>query len=230
MSNTTVRELLNKANPNILADLFRDLGIADLFLGQSNQHLRNLDPDVAGANPYDLSTEDTIVLPDNAKASRILRCTVRAGGATGEFTEKAGYGTTPTTGTVGVTPNGNIAFIATDAVTDADVSYVSERGDVLELTLPVVSGTGVLALPDSVVEQGVILLLEAESLAGTLVSKMIVLVPSNSAPATTKALLTIPKHQVLFAVADAVTRARVKLLLCPAKDLQNVLGADAQYT
>lgn len=224
---TTARQSLNAADPNTLADQLRDLGLGDLLLGQTIQQKRKVNPDVAGSNPYNLSTVDVIDLPDNAAAARILRCTVRAGGATGEFTEKAGYGTTPTTTTLAVTPNGDIAFIATDSVTDADFTYVAERGDVIELNLPVVPGTGVCALPASLVTRGVILLREAESLEGTLVAKMIVLVPSNSAPATTKALLTIPKHQVLFAVADAVTRARVKLLIVPSKDLQAKLTAAA---
>lgn len=229
MSNITVRDQLNSAPPSILADIFRDLGIADLLLGQCNQQLRKQNPGTAGANsPYDLSTLSVIVLPDNAKASRMLRCTVRAGGTTGEYTEKAGYGTTPTTTTVGVTPCGNLAFLGTDLVTDADLTYIAERLDVVELYLPVVSGTGVLTIPSALVTQGVVLLMEAEALAGTSTGKKIVLVPAASAAAG-RAVLSVAKDTVIFNTTDAVTRARVKLGVAPSKALQTKLLADAQY-
>ncbi len=75
---------------------------------------------------------------------------------------------------------------------------------------------------------GVIALLEAFSLAGTLTGQLRVKQPTAAAPATTLANLDLAKQNVLFAVADAVTSCRVKLLVCPDVDLQTILQAPSQ--
>jgi hypothetical protein len=67
-------------------------------------------------------------------------------------------------------------------------------------------------------------LLEAESLAGTLKAKMIILVPvASSAPATTKAVYKTDGSAVLFATADAVTSCRLKLAIACATNVDALL-------
>ncbi len=60
-------------------------------------------------------------------------------------------------------------------------------------------------------------------MSGTSVGKKIILAPGAGAPAAGQARLNIAKTTVTFAVADAVTRARVKILLATQFDLQTLL-------
>lgn len=223
MTTDTIRDQFNRANPNDIADLFRRIRIGDVLGGQIPQALRRQAP---AASAYVDSTLESLALPGHAKGASILRATVIAGGVTGEFAPQT-YGTTPGSGQCAVAPNGDLVFLAADAVTSVDVTYVPERGEEIELVLPVDPATGILEIPASYVDRGVLLLSEAESLAGTLVSEMEILVPTSSAPATGNARLSIPKARVYFAVADAVTKARVKLVLAPRteNDLASVLAS-----
>lgn len=215
------RSDLNRANPNTLADQLKSLKAGNLFLGQMVQHKRKLNPSSLGVSGYNLATLHALQLPAFSRASSVIRATVRAGGVTGELTPAA-FGATPTTGQIAVAPNGDIVVLAADAITDLDVTYIPERGDVIEVFFPVVAG--VMTLPTSGwATRGVVALLEAEGLAGTVTGKKIVLVP-GTAPATTQARLNVAKTQVLFnSATDALTRARVKLLIGQADDLQTVL-------
>lgn len=226
MVTNSVKDRINAADLNQLASLFRTIRLGDILLAEK-QFLARKAPAV---NAYNLSTVQCITLPDDAKAYSLTRVYARAGTAgTGEMTIAA-VNATPTTGQVAITPNGDIGFLGTDAITDVDVMYEPMKMDVIELTLPVVPGTGVCAIPTvyTAAPRGIVMLLEAESLAGTLVAKMIVLA-NGSAPATTKANLSVAKSQVQFAVADAVTLARVKLGLVPAVDLSATLTTLSTY-
>ena len=62
-------------------------------------------------------------------------------------------------------------------------------------------------------------------LAGTLVGKMHVIREAAGAPATGLARLDLAKLNVQFAVADAVTSARVKLLVVSKTDVDALLEA-----
>jgi hypothetical protein len=222
----TVKDQLNYPLINTVADALGGLAFGDLLLGQTIQFRRAIDFTAAAqANDgYNVATLSPIVMRSSnlPPAAAILRATVRAGGVTGELTVDA-YGTTPATGHIAVAPNGSIVTLTTDAITNVDLVYVPERGLVVEFTLPVVSGTGVLTIPTSVLSgaggNGVVLLLEAEALSATVTGKKVVLVP-GTAPATTQARLNVAKTQVLFnAGTDVVTRARVKLFVAmPAGD------------
>lgn len=219
------RRDLDRANPITIADQLRLLRLGHLFLGQMNQHKRKVNPSALGVNAYNLATLHALQLPDRARAVSVVRATVRAGGVTGELTPVA-FGVTPTTGQIAVAPNGDIVVLASDAITDMDVTYVSERGDVmgtvqadaslpfysLGLYFPVVSN--VLTLPTSGWgARGNLLLLEAEAINATATGKKIPLIPGAGAPAAGQARLNLAKTTVTFAGADAVTRARVKLLI-----------------
>jgi hypothetical protein len=222
MSNT-MQEAANAANPNSLADFFRKAGLGDLLRAQMVQTLRHQDP-VAAVAPGIASTE-RITLENTGKAGVILRATSRAGTSKGELTIDGYTATAPAAGHIGISPNGDLMFAPTADVTDVDVTYVAQRGDVVELTMNA-TAADTITLPTALTDRGVVYLLEAESLAGGLTGELHVLLPSDAKPATTKALLNVAHGAVLFAVADAVTRARIVLLIATDKDLNTLLSAD----
>jgi hypothetical protein len=217
---------LNAASPNTLADQLRLVGFGTI-LRQLGTALRRANPFGAAANPYvGLSTVNVLTLPDDAKARGISRVYARAQdasestGSVGELTIKTPYGTTPTTGTVGVSASGDLMFLKTDAFNDVDIEYDVAKQDVFELVVNVVPGTGILtipakyagaAAPGTGLAPGVLMLLEAEALAGTVTGKCAVLVPGTNPGTTQQANLSANKMQVLFKVSDAVTQARIKI-------------------
>ena len=227
----SLRETLNRVDPNSIADVLRTLCLGDV-LRALPVYLRGVSAGATGACAQQLATLGTVVLPEDAKAAVILRCTVNAAGVqTGDFTVEP-YGTTPQTTQVAVAPNGDIVFLGNDAVTKADIIYVPQKGDVLgqlsnsklgvtSLTLPVVPGTGKCLLPSSISGK-VISLLQANVLAGTVSGQKIVLVPVTAAVATTKAALSVDGTAVWFAIADAVTSVQLDLLVYAG----TVTGAD----
>lgn len=217
------RKDLNRANTNTIGDQLNQLKLGDLFLGQLNQTKRKLNPTALGVGSYTLATLHALRVPDRSRAAVVHRATVRAGGVTGELTPVA-YGATPTTGQIAVAPNGDIVVLAADAITDMDLVYTPERGEVLETTFPVVSN--VLTFPTAGPwARGVSLLLEAEGLVGTATGKKIVVVPGNGATSAGQAKLNLAKATVIFNGTDAITRARVRVLLAAtvANELQTVL-------
>jgi hypothetical protein len=218
----TQRVAFDRANPDTNSDRLRSIAFGSFLQGQVPQVRRALDADAAGTNSENLATLDAITLPDGGKANSILRATVRAGGVTGELTPQA-YGATPATTQIAVGPNGDIVVLAADAITDMDVVYIPERGDIVDSVFPVV--TNVLTLPASITDRHVVLLEEAEALEATATGRKIILVPGAGAPAAGQARLDLAKATVTFAGADAVTRARVKLLVVAEEDLAAVLEA-----
>lgn len=225
---STNKDSMNRANPNTVADLFRLIAIGNVLRGQIPQVERGLNMDALGAQPENVSTLDVFKPADGSQALTILRATARAGGVTGELNIDP-FGTTPGTGDIAVAPNGSIVTLASDAITDLDVVYVPDRGDVVELELPVVVATGACPLPAQVTDRKVIALLEAEVLTGAVTGRKLILIPASSAPATAQARLSLPKTTVHFNTAtDAPTRARVKLLVGAAEDLTAVMSAEAE--
>ena len=223
------KQSLNDANPNQLADLLRDLKLGDLIKGLPTQ-LTKQAPVAGAASNGNLTTLDVIHLPDDAKAAFIHRASVRAGGATGEFTPQA-YATTPATTQVAVTPNGDIAFLhAGDLVTDVDVTYRPAKGEVVEFDAVV--ATGVATIPAALVARGVLMLLSASLTAGAVTGDKIILAPvaGTGLPATTKAQLTSNKSTVSFNNAtDAGTKCHCKVLVAPAVNPATKLDETASY-
>ena len=211
------------ATNNTLPEHLKTIGFAAVMRGQISQVVRKKDPAASVYSP--VATVETVVLADDAKATSILRAYARVGTVTGALTVVA-PGTTPATTEISIQPNGDIMVLAADAITSLDITFVPERGDVDELpNWPVASNA--IVLPARITTPGAVLLLEAESLEGTLTGKLRVLAPSASAAATGQALLNLAKTSVKFAPADAVTKARVKLLVCAADDLDTILESDA---
>ncbi len=232
----------DRANPNDIDDLLRQIAIGSLLQGQVPQAYRKANLSVA--DPNNLATLGVLKLPDNGKASLIHRAYARAGGVTlGELAVQS-FGTTPTTGQIAVTPTGDIACLLSDAFTSVDIIFTPERGDgnaVDKNGDPKLNSDGVtpangnyypvasnvLTFPASVTAQGIILVTEAEAVTATSTGKKIVLVPGSGAPSAGQCRLNLAKTTLTFATADAVTRARVKLLLCASKDLATILNASA---
>jgi hypothetical protein len=214
----TLRQSIDRCNPNSLPDMLRTLGFGSFLLALIAR-LYMQDP---AASAVQLATLEAISLPEGAKACKVLRATSRAGTVTGELTPVA-YGVTPGSGEIAVAPNGDIVVLAADAITSLDVAWVPELYETYTLDLPVASDTAVL--PSALTDLGVILLISATPTAGTLTGAKIVLVPSNSKPATTKANLNLAKNSVLFAVADAVSQATIVVAVVSRKDATAKLTA-----
>ncbi len=230
---TTKKDQFNSADENGLSARFQEFKLGDLLRGLPITLTKQV-PTAGTVATGNLTTVDVIKLPNDAKAAVVMRATVRAGGSVGEFTNAA-PDATPSTTQCGITPCGDIAFLhATDAVTDADVTYKPMRGEVVEAFLT--PATGVCTLPAAWVARGVLYLLEAEITAGTTLGGKMVLAPlaggGAGLPATTKAQLTLNKSTVSFNVStDAPTACRVKCLIATAaaEDANALFQATATY-
>jgi hypothetical protein len=225
----TRRSQFDACDPNLLPDLFRKMAFGSFLQGQAMQVRRQIGTGATGSNQlavsnYTLATQAVLPLPDGGKCSIVQRCTVMtAGVVVGEFTCDV-YGTAAAiTRHCGPAACGDLQFLAADAVTWADVIYVPERGDVIETYLNVIPGTGVCAIPAWLIAKGIVLLEEAEVVTGTAMGAKMVLIPLTAAPAAGYAQLDLPKANVRFAVADVVSRVRVKVLVAPAEPLADVL-------
>lgn len=214
-SPTSLKARLDAANPNTLPSNLQTLKIGSVLAAIPT----TLRKKAAVASPYALAAELVVALPEDAKACSIFSAYARAGAGTlGPLTVVA-PGTTPVAGQIAVAPSGDIATAAADAWTSLDVTYLPEKYDTMELTLPVVADT--LVLPTPALTAGAVMLIEAESLAGA-PGKKIVLAP-GAVPAAGQAALALDKSTVAFAAADAVTSARVKIAIGASVDVQALL-------
>lgn len=221
----TIKQSLDRADPNTLADALRKLGFG-AFLRAMPAVLRKA---AAGAvNTYASAT----ALPctqqaQGAPAVAILSAFARAGAGTpGPLTNDGLTSTAPAAGHIAISPNGQIVTAAADAWTNLDVNYVPDFGDVVEFTGDVVPGTGVMALPSNLTSRGVVTLLESEALSGTVTGKKVIIEPAAAAVAATKSALDTDKLSVWFAIADAVSRARVKVLVSSVIDANAMLKSE----
>jgi hypothetical protein len=218
-SNESVREALNRADPNVLADMLRSIAFGDALRGMP-VYLRGRTP--VAAYPQQVSTLSAIQLPQDAKAAILHRVTVRtATAAAGEFTIVA-YGTTPTTTQAAIAPNGDIVFLTSDAVTSVDVIYTPQKGDVLgnqansklgitSLTLAAPAGVATIPAPYSGLA---ILLLQANATVATFTGQKQILVPATTNTATLTAALSKDGTKVYFnSATDVVTQCQVDLLV-----------------
>lgn len=228
----SLKDVLDRANPNTLADACRTLKLGQTLQQDVKQTIMGLDIHAEGVSPYDAATLDTIRLPDDCKACEILRAWSRVGGAgTGAQTVDAPDATPAVAGHIAVLPTGNIGVLTADACTALDIEFIPRRGDMLEVTLPVVAN--VLTLPAALTANGVWNLCEAEATAitaGGLIGDHIVDAPGAGPPAAGHAMLNLAKTTVTFPAADLVVEARVKCLCGPATNLNTELQADSDLT
>ena len=222
----TEREALNTANSSTLSVHLQVTQLGTALAGHVPQQLTGFT--ALAAKPYELATLQGFGLPYYSRAARIDRAIARTSGnsVTGELSVQA-YGTTPLTGQIAVSPSGDVVVLAADQITCVDLYYRPIAGDVMEFTGPV--ATGILTLPKAITDRGALLLLEAEGLEGSVTGTKIVLVPASAVVATTKAALAIDRSKVYFNHStDALTSARVKVLVAPKLGLAAALAQEAQ--
>jgi len=214
----TIKQSINRADLNTLADELRKLGFGDMLRALPTTLRRK----ATAASPDHPVTEFAIVLPADAKAESIVRAYAIAGAGTLGPLAIVADGAVPAAGECSVAPNGDLVFAAADAWTSVDVTYQPVKADQFTFTGPVVPGTGEMALPVPATAAGVVALQSANALVGT--STGVKAVAANgAAPAAGKANLSLAKSQVQFAVADAVSSATVVLSLVAAIDVDAVL-------
>lgn len=216
---TSLKQALNRANPNSVPDMLRSLGFGD-FVRSMPATLRQKAP---AASPYNLATVQALSLPDDAHAEYVFSGYGRVGTATAGPLTPAAQWATPLTGQIAVSPSGDLVVLAADAWTSLDVCYLPEKSVVLEETLPVVAN--VCTLP-SQLGAGVTLM-EAESLTGGVTGKFIVTAPAGVAAAG-HSCFSLNKLLVRFAGADAVTSCRIKYSV-PSADMSALLEAVSNY-
>lgn len=221
----TTQASLDRSNPGHLPDLLRSVRIGGVLAGHVSLQVRKADP---AANVNQLATLESIALPKQMRASAIHRAYARATSVSGTLGELAvqAANATPADGQIAVAPNGDVVVLASSAYTDIDVEYSPADGEVVELgELPVASNA--LTIPTPFVTRGVIYLLEAVATEGTSAGQKIITAPSASAASAGHARLDLAKAVVKFNGTDAITKARVTLLVTPASQLHVVLQADA---
>jgi hypothetical protein len=195
----------NEGNPNKVGDFNKDVKIGSALKQGAMTRV------VAVAS-------DTAVLPESGKALALVAVFVSAGGATGVFTPTTGA---PAAGEVAIDPiTGNVIFNAADAVTEAEITYTTFEGDVVEAA-GVADAAGLVTLPGG--SRGR-LLLEASvgGAARTVVARA-------AAPAAGEAALTAAGTGVQFNVADAGGAAVVKYVEMPDSTALDRLLGDVDY-
>ncbi len=223
----SLKNLLNKANPNELADYLRMLGFGDVLRQSTAVQLRNKIP---AADSYNLATVSSLALPDDARAAVVLRAcakTTSAAGTLGELAPQA-FAATPADAQIAVSPNGQIVTLASSAYTKVDCLYIPEKYDVVEFEVGITSANTIaIGTPfPGLVSRGIAFLMEAEATAGTVTGKKIILVPGAGAPAAGQCRLNLAKDTVTFnSGTDVVTKARLKLAVSSAIDVDALLEA-----
>lgn len=125
-----LKTVLNEANPNRLPSALQ-VAMVGTALGIIARTVR---VPVSG---------NVAVLPENARAQALLNVFVSAGTVNGQFGTLA-PNATPTTTNAAINAQGNVAFFGTDAVTEAEITYIPVEGEIVEDVLTVASNVGLL--------------------------------------------------------------------------------------
>lgn len=212
----SVRAVLNEGNPNKQGDAAQAV--------QMGEALALVPRTFRGA-----TVNDILVLPEDAKCAAVLS-------AFGEGTVpgyKGGVAPGVAPATLFCAPNaaGDILFnAATDEITDAEVSYLSYEGGIIDEILVVDTGTDIATFLSG---RAAAVLISVEALTGAVTGAK---TPANrsTAPATTLAAITEDGLGVLFnAATDAVLTCRVRYIAQPGVGgtpgpVGTVLDADTQ--
>lgn len=193
----SLRDALNESNPNKLA-------AGGKTVGMGNALSRGL---MFKAGAVGTVTTHVMSLSNTEKCRTIIAAYSRVGTLTGALTPIQGPG--PVTTEVGVTDDGDIVFATADAVTDAEVSYLTHEGVVVTKTLAVASDLAQLPAGSRAA-----VLISASSLAGTLTGTLTVEARGDT-PTTGEAAITDTGETIEFAAADAVTSCQVTYVQQP---------------
>ena len=220
----TLKEAFNNANPNTLPTLLSRAKLGNL-LRTFNVQLVKAVPAAAPlslAQPQ-LATLHKVILPDDAHASSIRQAWSRAGTVTGRLVPQA-PDATPTTGQIGVAPNGDITVLAADAITSLDVEYEPLKYDMFLYEGPVVAHD--LALPAAHVARGVLMLIAADGTLGAQTGRKIVVAAGARTTTDTHVNMDVTKTLVQFDATDAITYAKVIYAVAPEYNLHVALSAE----
>jgi hypothetical protein len=219
----TIKQSLNRADLNTLADQLRTLAFGDIVASLPTTLRTSATAtstgNLAGARVVSEQDADT-------PAAAVLYASARAGAGTPGVLSVVAYGTLPVAGQIAVAPNGRVVTAAADAWTDLDVVFVPEKGDIVEVTGTVTAN--VLTLPTNVTSVGACTLLSATAVTGGSVGAKIVDLP-GAAAAAGEAALNAAKTTVVFAGADAVTSATVRLLVSSTVDVAALLASTSNF-
>jgi len=220
----TMREQINAANPNNIADLLRAIQLGDVLRGQLPQVLRNVQP---VPDPSVDPSCHALQLPKKARTTSVMHVYARAGaGVPGKLL--LGRPGMISSGQFAAAPNGDIATCATDAWTSVDAYYIPEPGDVFTMTSAVVDN--VMIIPST---QLAVLLLDATVTDGASPGPKVISGPDTmglwTPPQPGQACLNASKTAVVFADGEA-THATVTLLVASKADLAALLDSDGTPT
>lgn len=204
-----LKDAANEANPNKVPQVMRNR-MGDLM----NSSLRYFRGTV---------TANRLVLPAGAKAAALLNgVIVAATGGTGPIDPQA-EDVTLGAGEAAVAMNGDIAFFATDAVTEAEVWYLAYGAAPVSMSIVVDPATGLGAFnPHEAVR-----LISANATAGTVTGVAAVALRSDAQPTGSAIVnLNLDGANVEFLIADAVTAADVVFIPRPGfgPDADTVAG------
>lgn len=210
----TVREALNNANPNSVAH--------SLQLAGAGEALALLPRTIRAA-----VAAHKIVLPEKAKASRILSA-YGMGTTSGYKTPlAAGSAVAPSTTEVTVNAQGDIVFASADAITSAVVTYLSVEGEVFEETVDVTSNAG-----QALGSRRVLVLLAATRTVGGSLGVSTIVPRPGTPTAGQAAIAAADDSKVAFAGADTVTRATIRYIAVPGigNTLRKAVGDALEVT
>lgn len=191
-----LRDVLNESNPNKISDAAKAILIGNA--------LAVLPRTIRG-----VVTANVLVLPEKAKAARVLSCFVAAGGVTGRFTPAA-IDDTPATTECGINAAGNVVFLAGDAVTEAEIVYVPMEGLIIEELCTVAANVGTFAQSRRAQQ-----LLSVTATVGGSVGVKALTALRGATPGAGVAAINLLGTGVVFAAADAVTQCTVRYLSQP---------------
>jgi len=178
-----LKTVLDEGNPNKIADAARDVK-----LGQVAGAIHRVKVPVAA---------HIAVLPDEAKAAALLGGFITVGTVTGPIIPVVAA--PASTREAQINLDGNVLFLAADAVTEAELWYVGFDGRVIVATLPVVANVATLTPP------GQLLISVDELVGGAVAAKN---ARGTAQAADTDVQLSADGDSVIFGSSSTVTQAR----------------------
>lgn len=204
----TLKTVLNEANPNRLPSALQAVPVGNALATIT----RTVRVAVSG---------NVAVLPEEARARALLNVYVSAGTVSGQFGVLV-PNATPTTTNAAINAVGNVAFFATDAVTEAEITYVPVEGDIVEDTLVVASNVGVLHSG-----RNALVILEAFNTTSGSPVALTVLARASSNPAAGNTKIDLTGDSLRFEAS--VTSATVRYVASPIVSVGDAIDAEVGF-
>ncbi len=204
------QQVLEEANPSKIDGSFNNIGLGSAF-GNIARHTRGT------------VATNVLTLPDAAKAVALITVFATVGTSAGAKTPVSGA---PSAGEVSISADGNVVFNATDAVTAAEVVYLSAEGAVVEAQVPV-ADDGSTQLPNS--RSAIVLISASLDDDADSAGPKTVVARAASAASAGEAKLNLAGQFVFNTTdvgSDPVT-ATVKYIEYPAETVSDALQADS---